>query len=346
MGEETCAELLANVLTSRDLEAIEHAPLRERSHPVRRLLRYRTSNGCEYHNTTQALRTLLGKDRSWLKRQARRLADTEDYTEPASALAEIRAYGYLAAAGFCVNPVSRGSRSTVDLRVFDSTGLEIEVEVFAKHLEQSEADSLSAFHHAQPPQPPSGGISVREHVIIPMGRPRPGESVTQNAISKLAQIKGDEKQFSGTVPAVLWVDGQDETLSLFPWQKSAQPLVSDRAGFHSGDVWYACYGKKELPIFERYWPGALGPEGGHPGYVRMGHSGRFIEETKLSCIVVAAKSSTYAMENPSAQHRLSRVFWRSFSRVRHFDIALSWLDWPEGRLRERLEVEYQRIGTL
>jgi len=345
--EATFADLLTNILTAREIELIEGAPLRERAHPVGRLLRPTTSNGYEHYNTLQALRAALAKNPSWLKAQERRLANVEDYTEPASALAEVRAYGYLLATGLDVEPVPRGGAGTVDFLVRCPKDSRIEVEVFAKHMEQSEVDALSAFHQAAPPQLPPGSVAVREHAIAPMGRPRPGESVTENAVSKLAQIKGDERQFSGAEPAILWVDGQDESLSLFPWEKAAVPLVTDRAGFHSGDLWYACYGKPGLPIFERFWPGISGPEGAFDlGHVHMRHNGRFVGQTRLSCIVLAAKHCTLAMENPAAPKRLPTTFWETFSRVRHFDFGLSWVNWPESKLQERLEIEYRRIVEL
>ncbi len=322
-GVGDCASLFAGVLSGGDLAAICRAPSRERSHPVRELLQQSPSGGPRLFDTTQALRAVLAKNPRWLRQQRSRLSNVKDYAEPASALAEVRAYGYLLQAGFGVTPIPRGQRATPDFVASTPGGDRIEVEVYTRQLEEGEARGLADFHAKPPPQQiPTSGVLLREHSTAPFGRPHAGETMTEQGISKLAQIKADASQFSGTVPGVLWVDGQDEELCLFPWREAAAPLTADYAGFHSGELWYACYGKKGLPIFERFWPAALGPEGAfNAGYVKMRHDGRFAAPSRLSCLVVAAQACTLAMENPNADQKLPEHFWEVFARVRHFDLT-------------------------
>jgi hypothetical protein len=211
-----------------------------------------------YKPSIDALQIVFEHDPDWLRQNARRLRNVTDCTEAATALAEIRAYAALLGCGFDVKPIPEGKRATPDFHIQLQSRRPVEVEVYARQLHGAEAKALQRFHEQVPSQMPQSGVFIREHAITPFGKPGPGESATENVISKLAGAKQTESQFSDSVSSILWLDFQDEPLRPFPLEAATQPVSEDRTGFFFGPLWYAFYGQKSLPIFERFQPEGIG----------------------------------------------------------------------------------------
>ena len=65
---------------------------------------------------------------------------------------------------------------------------------------------------AQSAVAPRPSVTIRMIDVQPLGRPRPGkldDTTRTNAVSKISQIKDDERQFTEGIPALLWLDLQD-----------------------------------------------------------------------------------------------------------------------------------------
>jgi len=137
------------------------------------------------------------------------------------------------------------------------------VEVHAKQNDEAMAEEIEKFHRiayeesvAQSASAQRPSVTIRMMDIQPFVRPRPGkpdDTTRTNAISKISQIKDDERQFKDGVPALLWLDFQDaQNLGMALIDEDLSPVMSWRGSVNSGVLWYALYGWKGAPVFERH----------------------------------------------------------------------------------------------
>jgi len=346
--QERLLELLKSVLGPQGLACVSTARLRDRGHPLSSMIHSSDANLCFYKPSIDALEIVFKHDPDWLRQKARRLENVTDYTEAATALAEIRAYAALLGCGFDVKPIPEGKRATPDFHAQLQSRRHVEVEVYARQLDGAEAEALQRFHEEVPSQMPQSGVFIREHVITPFGKPGPGENVTENVISKLASAKQPESQFSYSVPSILWLDFQDEPLRLFPLEEATQPVSEDRTGFFSGPLWYAFYGQKSLPIFERFQPrGWEFADGLCPGCVTMRHEGRFRRATRVDAVVAYGTRLTAVLENPWSRTPLTDEYRQALQGVAAFADTSSWLAVPDPhRLAGEIQWHVGRIMDL
>ena len=340
------ADLLKQVLSQEELEKLAAAPLRERYHPVGRLLSWHESLGQEYGNTLFALKAVLKSDPEWLraKQRKRRLLDKTKYHNPDAVLSELRAYGALLEAGFSVHPVRESKVRTPDFEICDPDGGAIEIEVFSKGYPDEESEALDQFHNAPPPE--KGPVVVCEHSVRPFGTSKSGLNHPAT-VAKVLGMKKRSGQLSGACPGILWIDLQGELWRLYPWDDACLPLTVDRTGFHSGGLWYSLFGRKGDPVFERYapWPLDLRAELA-AGMCKMENEGRFLQDPTLSAVVVSCEGFLSLFENPEAAKGLGEWFWLRVTALRLFDMSRSWIGWPENELRARLDIERRRICAL
>jgi hypothetical protein len=316
-----------------------------RLHPVAYLLQH--SSTPETDNTARALQWIRQNDASWLTGDRnKRLLDTTDFSNAASVLAELRAYGYLGIAGFNPVPVPTASTRTPDFLVRSRRGDPLEVEVHAKHLSPSATAAMAEGvrrreelrHDLR-----EGGIGTVETEVRPFGDAvKPGDTNITNAISKVASIKAGDHQFHQGMPGLYWLDFQDvHNWNMALTADAALPVLSFREELWSGSVWYGLYGQKGLPVFEGFNPRL------HPGGVfAMAHDGRFLQTGRVAAVLVSLPSATIMLEHPQADIPLPAPFRMHFIELPHARVELSILNWTPNEVDATASIHRKLIEAL
>jgi hypothetical protein len=204
-------------LSESEIENIRNTTIKDRCHPVKRLLYPREGVERDFQviaNTERALRHLKQHHTQWLRNLKPRLLNINDYSNSSGALGEIRAFGYILEAGISVKPISENG---ADFWVEDNQE-KVLIEVHSKQFHDRESESLENFYNDLRNEMTNSdrntGWVIAEHETVPFGRPQEGENVTENAISKLCAIKQREHQMSTNYTSILWLDFQDEVWEL------------------------------------------------------------------------------------------------------------------------------------
>ena len=340
-------KLLSSILSDEEIQRIQNAPKRDRTHPLKYLLNFsmRHNNLNEaayvYYNTEYAFSRILESHLDWIKNNKNKLVDINDYRNVSSFLGEVRALGYLAGAEYSVASVKEAKSNTPEF-IIKENNLEIEVEVHSKQYSSCESTGLEGFYNQVDDTTNRPGVSFKEYVITPFGKPKPGENIAENFISKIASIKEDEKQLSNDKTSILWLDFQDEIWQSFSLRDHILPIMTSQEMYYSGSLWYAFYGVKGLPIFEKY----LIEPSPDKGFVMMRHEGRFSNTSNMDACIMCFPNDTIIFENPNSKNPLPEWFFEKIHRIRWLDIAYSWINWPEKRLKERIDNEIMRIEAL
>jgi hypothetical protein len=305
-------------------------------------------------NRERALGQVTRRDEQWLKALRRRLAQTEPLTEPASALAELRAYSALLEAGLDVSPIltaTPGAKPDFTVRFNNE---EMHVEVHAKQNDEAMAEEVERFHRiayeervARSASAQRPSVTIRMMDIQPFGRPRPGkpdDTTRTNAISKISQIKDDERQFMDGVPALLWLDFQDaQNLGIALIDEDLSPVMLWRGSVNSGVLWYALYGWKGAPVFERHC--LLIPFPGR-SIVPMQHDGRFRRSTKLSAALILFPNAIMLAESIQATAPISDNFRRHFPGLPWAGISSSIINWLPNQVKQSIAMQARSICTM
>ncbi len=338
---------LREFLKPKEQSALEASVSGERPHPVGLLLLRENGQSQEAVNTDRAVKQVSLVDMSWLDKKKPRIIG-ENLTDAAAALAELRAYGSLLAAGYTVKPVheKRAKGGTAEFIISEGNFSAI-VEVHAKQFFEETEKELVQHNKWVSAQPKLPGVSSYEHVVHPFGKPtpgKPGDTVTANAISRICGIKPREHQLSERMPSILWEDFQD----LYTWNMSMtvaqfRPIISWNGHLTSGALWYALYGWNGAPIFENChyshldMPSQIG---------RMRHDGRFLQATKLSAVIISLPSATILAESPVKERHPPREIRLRFLGLPHAAIHHSIAEWTEGLVRQTLLADAALICGL
>ncbi len=346
-------EIVNSIFDPSEIDLVKNIPIKDRQHPLKRLLfpQDEWSNQVAV-NTERALRQILfskngpGKlYREWKSR----VLDIDDYSNSSSALGEIRAFGNLLSTGL---PIKRISKSGADFSI-ENDNNRVLIEVFSKQSDISESDKLDKFNNrplAERAYNTKTSLNsdavdwfIDTHSTTPFGQPKNiKESITENAISKLASIKNKEHQISETETSLLWLDFQDETWNLLATPERIFPIRTWNRGFYSGEFWYAFYGWKGAPIFEDF-RNDISPS---RRLFRMRHEGRFRTNTKLDAVVISLKRNTFILENIYSKKPLEKSVLERLIFLPWFNIEHSYTKWLEPNLEQRIELEKQRIISL
>jgi len=337
-----------------EIKKIENTTIKDRWHPVKRLLHSRARSGRDERvifNTEIALRHILEHHEKWLMSLKPRLLYVDDYSTPSGALGEIRAFGYLLRTGVSVNPVGKAGSdfllSEGEEKAF--------VEVHSRQSNPDEAKALENFYkkilrNIAPYGKANQGSYFLEHRTVPLGRPKIRktkdgetihETITENAISKLASIKATEHQISPDETSILWLDFQDEIGDSLDTRDRVLPLITHNNAFHSGELWYAFYGWKDAPIYEEFRLDMLMGD-----VVKMRHDGRFRQDTKLDAVIISFSGDTIILENPYSQKPIKPWLWKWLVLLPRFNFEMSYTNWPAANLRQRIELEEEKLKKL
>jgi hypothetical protein len=352
-------EIVNSIFDPSEIDLVKNTPIKDRQHPLKRLLfpQDEWSNQIAV-NTENALRQILfskngpGKlYREWKSR----ILDIDDYSSSSSALGEIRAFGNLLSTGL---PIKRKSKFGADFSI-ENNNNRVLIEVFSKQSDIIESDKLDKFNNrplverAYNTKTSLNSDAVDRFIVdihstIPFGQPKNiKESITENAISKLASIKNKEHQISETETSLLWLDFQDETWNLLATPEIIFPIRTWNRGFYSGELWYAFYGWKGAPIFEGFRNDIFSSD----LLFRMRHEGRFRTNTKLDAVVISLKRNTFILENPYSKKPLKksvleRLIFLAWFNIKYSYTKYSYTKWLEPNLEQRIELEKQRIISL
>lgn len=354
---------LISLLDAAEIDMInKHVDAARRRHPAWTII-YAYDQRVDYRRAPKDYLTNQGVDLisrqrdgdQWLRGAKNRIAQTKDFEECASALAEIRCYGALLEAGFSIRPIPRTKSPTPDFE-FDVGG-ELGIVEVATKLEHDEQTKLAKEIAAG--KTPEGversrfetkGATVDFTVSErhPFGAPDPekeGDTTQTNAISRICSIKQKETQVATGKVAILWLDFRD--LSGWPGMlkvRDTAALISGHGGtLTSGPFWYAFYGWKDAPVFEE-------------DYARrqvitpMGHFGRFDSRAPVkslySAAVICLAKSTIVFENPECPTPISSKVRGMLTKLPWFDINHTVADWQSGDVVRANELSRSMIEAL
>ncbi len=286
---------------------------------------------CIKFNTEDSVKVLKRKNAEWLDKIKPRLLDINDFSNSISALAEIRAYGYLLSAGFNVKPIKTSNNITPDFEVsFNSNSFT--VEVATKVMSDEQANNLEKFLNNKK----SSDFSV--HSVAPFNYPKSrNENITENAISKICAIKSESSQLhlnGEKNVTILWIDFQSEDFKELISERNLTPVRSFNGELTSGEIWYAFFGKIGLPILE----------GEHfLDYSTMKHNGRYISQNKPDYTIISFAKSTVIIENPYSPIKLEDdVIIHAFLQMPRFRIESSIIHMSDNYIEDT----YQNIFWL
>jgi hypothetical protein len=345
---------LADLFTVEQLKAFGDAPLMLGfRHPTWFPLFYEKPRPVDFL-VNAAVGNISGRPGgdSWLKDLIPRLANLDSIDDPASALAEIRAYGALMAAGFVVTPIARDKDDTTPDFLADADDGDVVIEVCAKHQDNQETELQRAVHDPNAELPPGvtrrtettdrGSITMTMFEMMPAGKPdpnKPNDSVQANMVSRVCAIKQKEAQLPSDKPSVLVMDfanfGGPHAASMIS-PSEAEPVATGHYGICCGPFWYAMYGWKDAPLFDEM----------SRRIIKMGHEGRFRQKTKLSAVLIVLMNAVVLLENPWATYRLPERARLSLCRYPWFKLVHSIADWQPGLAEEQVAIDRRLIETM
>ncbi len=189
-------------------------------------------------------------------------------------------------------------------------------------------------------------VTVTTRGIAPFGYPeaeKPNDTVQGNAVSRLASLKQKEHQADPTVPSVLWVDlDNDRAFPVSIGISQAQPFTSGNEELVSGAAWWANYGAKGDPIFDR-WSFNTGER---QTYI-MEFDGRFHRSPKYAGVVNVIDSHHIFHQNPSSASPLEALWIVRLLSLPGASFEHWWMDWPVPEtLRNRVELARRSARVL
>ncbi len=353
------------ILTEQEIQTLRNAAKDGARHPVAALALADPPDQVAT-NTEQSARWITREDPSWLSRLKPRLIDQTDFSNAASALGEIRAYGAFLETGMKVtpHPPVPGKKVAPEFEVNAGDGAVI-VEVHSRQLDAKDAEAAAEYHRKliaehraavekeQSAKTGKGVVSIGELVVVPFGAPKPdekgdyknGDSVLTNAISRVARIKEDEKQVDATKPFLLWLDFQDPTVWGVPLaEEQLAPLYTESKDGEvgTGTLWFALYGRKGDSMIET--------ECFTYRVRHMLHDGRFCQimrahggPTRVSAVVYSMPRATVLMENPSAPQPLPPYFRADLLKTPFFRLDRSVCEWRPGLVKARIDMERNAV---
>lgn len=354
---------LYNIFTDQEREIIKKAGhFAGNKHPTWFPLFSQDLKSIDYRLDQAVSRINEAGGQEWLKMQKSNLLDIKDINNATASMAEIRFYGGLLESGLEVTPINtEPNLHTPDFKIATQSGL-VEVEVASKHQCKAEdimqQDIYMAMNTEEVELPDGVEYHVRgsENATVkmavselhPSGKPdpeKPDDSAQTNLISHMCSIKGDEKQISGSSPAMLVVDltafgGRVAASLAFSNPSQASPLKCGNYGLTSGALWYALYGWCGAPVFVA----------GEYRRIRMRHEGRFRlsgdKKSKFSAVLFLLPESVVLFENPWSDHKLPDEVRRGLCRYPGFNLAYSICDWQFGHVEKQVELQRQMICVL
>jgi hypothetical protein len=296
-----------------------------------------------------------GNSETWFNNTLKRVAQTGDLEESASAIAEICCYGAMREAGFTVRAIRPASTPKPDFEfsLENTTGV---IEVATKLAHDRRVRRVRQIADGETPPGVERSkfkisgtkITSLKAEVHPFGPPNPdklGDTTQTNAISRICSIKAKETQFVEGLPSILWIDFRH--LGQWPavlTEKQSSPLICGRHGtLCSGAIWYAFFGWNGAPVFDD-------KIGGGYTVTPMAHDGRFykgaIKSSRYSAAIICLQKATILFENPVTKTPLTDEQRATLTRLPWFSLEYSAAEWRPGDLDRAHELARSMISAL
>ncbi len=307
---------LKSIFSEEELKKISQKKTGERLHPVYALIKNLEEKSFDKEaehtaavNTDYSVEIIKNKNPDYFKSIKKRLLETSDYTNPMSALAEIRAFSALIQAGFNPKNIPQQKKSTPDFHFFIN-GIECLVEVHAKYLSKN---SDCAILEELCEKKENESVFIKSIISrAPFGQSMENttsKEIDTNVISKVCAMKEEEKQFDESKINILWIDLQDpETFPCkipldycLPYYTHSRLVLTSPPQLaplpYTGCIWQAFYGDKNEPIIENIDESAIETR-------FMAHDGRFskFSSSKLNFAIISLPDAIVVYENPNRCH--------------------------------------------
>lgn len=352
--ERNIEHVFNNFFTEKEIEKVL-SNINGLSHPIFDIVNpyccdSSNNTGFTRENVKAAFNSIMSKNPEWLKKIKNRLINNTDYSQPSSALGELRCYGYLldAFTGYTVKPIDTSFTPTPDFSITNKNEI-VEIEVNTPQMNGEERKELEQFHNQQK-SIAHNKLCIGVHVTTPFGR-KNAKCVTENVIHKITSIKEDEAQFSKKACSILWVDLQDSHMnSINDRCRASCPIFTGKGyssmeDYFSNELWYATYASKGTPIFE-----SVNLVKGIPvkELPKVTYDGRFCKKRKsiVDAIIFSLPHNTIIYENPYSKHKIPKWFIETVQNVRWFSYQGSKLNFPDHILRKQLRIDRKIIKSL
>lgn len=313
-------------------------------HPVTYLLQ---ENAEVCRNTTSAFTIISNYDNEYYSKIKDRIVKEQNYSNINGYLGELRCYGYLLQCfdkTISVKPVSTKNVQTPDFVVTNTLNNEkVYVEVNTKQCNVEESKKLAKHREDWLKKEKKKPVDIDISVLAPFGVSKDHANI--DAIQKLAQIKQKKQQIPESSTGILWIDLQSEGMDRILGIHQAAPLwYIGSYGMFSGILWYALYGKKELPIFNssQFHVAYKGME----NFETMRHDGLFLQRQDFSAVIVSGSKYTLFFENPFSKNKIPMWFIEKIINVRNFDYISSKIPFPTYDIKREIEDTYIKIENL
>lgn len=277
------------------------------------------------NNTENCLELISQNQPAFLSSIEERLFDRSDYTNSSSALAELRAFGALCSTSLRPEEISTSNDKTADFRLTVGEA-QCLIEVHTRFSSEDDERQLQVEDVLGEQE---GDIRIeRISNVTPFGQPdesKPNDGVSTNMISKICAMKQEESQFEDDKINILWIDLQDSEVLRFSIDVEqclphyTYSYLRQYTMPYTGCVWQAFYGCKGDPVIESYMGTGFAVH-------KMGHDGRFVQDSIVNFAVVSLPDALAVYENPRRTHMVDQDVRKMFYRMPLFSVQHSLLE--------------------
>lgn len=188
-----------------------------------------------------------------------------------------------------------------------------------------------------------GNFQMKE--VAPFGLPQRKsiDSVTSEAISKIAAIKKEEKQFEDNTINILWVDFVNPFLSeLDLLENHEQPFIIFNNEIFGGNIWWAMYGKKNHQVLVR----ANGYS--EPETYKMEYDGRLQQNSKIDFVIFNMNMGLSIFEKiNNHKTKIPEDFYKGlFTFDARQEYSKMWINYPINNLNEKVDYVQQECNAF
>lgn len=355
---EEAFEKYFNVEKIEEFKNINNIEGKHIKHPILYLMQNPKMNVT--YNTKFSFDYLNSINSDYLNKMIKKIEKEKNFSNINGLLGEIRTYAYLLDSfmnsNITINSVNtKKNIQTSDFEVINEKNKEkVYVEVNTKQCNDDESKKLQKYREDlekklceetlnRTNNKPKINISTVS--FAPFGRGKGKNDVNMKVIQKIAQTKQSKNQIPKKECGILWMDFQSEDINGVLDLKQSEPLwYIKNYGMFSGLIWYALYGKKNLPIFN-----SNQFDDAYKGYEKlhiMEHPGLFIQRKDISAVIISEGKYTLFFENPYSNKKIPMWFLKKIINVRNFNYEHSKIPFPRYSVKKRVKNDYIKIQKL
>lgn len=302
-------------------------------HPMKHLRPDQHSNIATFFSQMEHAFQMVQRDSensSWFEGKLGAVKKAKDTKTVSSILGELRAYGILKNSFFGNQLVAQSGPGCDFISKLEYVKRNPTVRIEVNTPLGRDDRNRTTIDHGTDQVAPTTQVSVVENA--PFGFPeRKIDTMQSESISKIASIKGDERQFENGSINLLFVDFVNPFFGagLDMIGDQDQPFILWQEAFTCGALWHAFYARRRDQIFEE-----LRRFGSMRNY-RMEYDGRFWINGGLLNLVLFNTFGRITAFDAIHRRSPSEIYSYLFSLSR-FSFDHSWLNWPRSDLRKRV----------